>query len=1194
PDNVFLLSHDADSDFVKIVDFGIAKSVAGSESQVVRIQAQVRPEDAFAATVAQSFVNPHGPTQLAPEVAPSTDALAATADQPAVMAPGPAQPARQMAQPPGDLATADQPAVMAPGSTQTAVGTVVGTPPYMSPEQCRAAPVDSRTDQYAVGCMLYEMLTGQLVFPDPSAYKMMQKHCDQPPQSLRERAPQLSIPEALDAVVLRMLAKDSRERFASMTEVSQVLGQVADQLRGESIEKVTAPTGVVGLLGANVQGAQLLVRGHKVSLRAVRVTLLSILIVMTCSVGFLGYRLYQAQTPPKTTLEPGELQRVKAQALAVLRSAATSTGIERQRRLDAIAALGQTRDAALRPLLEGLLGDAQEEVQAAAAAALGRLGDRAASGTLQTTLQKAAGSRLRLAAARALLELGQGSGEEVLARALAAGPPEERLRAASLLCDRRNRAAEKLLLQVVDQRLLKEESAILGALGCLLTSQSADAARERLHSRLKSALSPEQQIDIGTVLARTGDLEGRRVLRELASQSGIFQLPAARALAAPDVPEVADLFRRVLDDRQAADAARQLASEGLGQSGQLLDVRLLARSLSDAVTPELREIAAVAVLRLGAADPTALGSESLRWARGSLGSDNWQLRESAALVLGDSSSPEAVNLLTGMLKDGDARVRRGSVRALGRRLEEGALLALRGALRDPDPEVRLETLRSVKRVSQLLATRQGGSVLGQLGGWLGELLRSGLPKEQILIRTTLLQLGDTSQKQGLRELQSSPDPAVRRFLIEQAPAEAGLAAAMLGDADAGVRFAAARQLAEAGDARAVGVLKQTIAQGGADSIAAYGLMSKLGQQVAEPATLHNALQPGSPVLERMAAVEAMAAMPAALAVPLLLKAARDPEPLVRRLCAEIAADIPETAQGIAGIPVLRWLLGDLDLVVRNRAAALLSRLTAKSAPPEESSSTATRVADAPVAPSAASGAAAGDAQANTLAAAHEDSEEEPEPGTAAKGTLALDVPEGVLFRIDKGKWQTATGKGISLPSGPHQVATLASEYEVQIEPEKKVHLKLSASPVDELVQSGSRAYEQKEFTKAQKQYDRASALCGRDRDRTHKKACAALELALAVERGLIFEQQRRFSEAMAEYQKAVESARGKARVQAAEAISRLAPQLGKVILRSTVRGKCRERIQWVLPGKKQKIKVGSQSQAINLRAGQAVEIGQCP
>lgn len=1200
PDNVFLLNQDGNPDFVKIVDFGIAKSVVVAESLIVHVQAE--QADAFAATVAQRSGNKDDSYPPGSRVVESASGFAATAEQPAVNARGSKLPGNGMVRSSsGFAATAEQPSVNPQKSMYTAAGTVLGTPAYMAPEQCRAEPVDSRTDQYAVGCILYEMLTGQCVFPDTT--DLLEKHCSEPPEPLRQRAPEQNIPESLDAAVLRMLAKDPQARFASMNEVGQVLGQIAGELRGEPGgpgergESPAPQTGAWSLLGAQLQGSHLIVRGLKVPVRAAQLGLLGILVAVVAIVGLLGYQLYQVRRQQKPTLEPGELQQIKAEALAYLRAAAKSASTNLPRRLDAIAALGQTQDGGLRPELEALLGDAQQEVQVEAAAALGRLGERAASSALQRAMEQTSGPLLRLASARALMELGQLRGEKVLVQTLAAGTLEERLRAASLLCDRHNPTAEKLLLQVVDQGLLKEESAALGALGCLLTSQSAEAARQRLRSRLKDALTPPQQIEVARVLAHAGDAEGRRVLRELASQPGLAQLPAAQALAAPDVPEVAELFRRVLDDRQAQDAARQLASEGLGRSGQLLDVRLLSRFLSGAAA-DLKEVAAVAVLRLGAADPTALGDESLRWARNSLGSDNWRLRESAALVLGDSASPAAVALLQGMLKDSDARVRSGSARALGRRREAGALLALREALRDPDPEVREETLRSIKQISQLLRKSQGDKVLGQVSAWLGDLLRSGLPREQILARTTLLQLGDGSQKQALQALQASADPAVRRFLVEQTPAVAGLAAGLLGDADAGVRFAAARQLAETGDARALAILQQTIQQGGADSIAAYGLMSKLGQKVPEPAALQNVLQPGRPVLERMAAVESMARLPTALAVPLLFKAARDLEPLVRRLCAEVAADLPVTAEGATGFSVLRFLLEDLDPVVRNRAAVLLARGTLASAPPPDKTASQPASADPggrptespPETAPAANAAAAADAGTAAL----EDPDDASEPGSAvtSKGMLVLEAPEGTLFRIDSSKWRTATGKSISLAAGAHRVTTLGDEYEVTIEPDKKAHLKLSASPVDEAVQSGSRAYQKREFSKAQKQYDRASALCRRDR--AHKKACAALEVSLAADRGLIFEQQKRWSAAMTEYQKALSGPRGKGRVRAAEAITRLAPQLGKVILHSMVKGKCQERIQWLLPGKKQRIKVGSHSQAVNVRIGQTVEINQCP
>ena len=115
----------------------------------------------------------------------------------------------------------------------TGTGMTVGTPEYMSPEQATGDRVDWRTDQYSMGCILYEMLTGFLPFDGQTPFEVMNKHLTEKPQPLRQRRPDRAaeIPEALEQLVLRLLTKDRNARYPNMRVVEQALREQASTIQ---------------------------------------------------------------------------------------------------------------------------------------------------------------------------------------------------------------------------------------------------------------------------------------------------------------------------------------------------------------------------------------------------------------------------------------------------------------------------------------------------------------------------------------------------------------------------------------------------------------------------------------------------------------------------------------------------------------------------------------------------------------------------------------------------------------------------------------------------------------------------------------------------------------------------------------------------------------------------------------------------
>jgi serine/threonine-protein kinase len=98
------------------------------------------------------------------------------------------------------------------GPALTRAGFVCGTPEYMSPEQARGAPLDARSDLYAVGVILYQLTTGMLPFESDSAVGFATKHLTETPLPPSQKRPDIRISPGMERLILRSLAKDPNDR----------------------------------------------------------------------------------------------------------------------------------------------------------------------------------------------------------------------------------------------------------------------------------------------------------------------------------------------------------------------------------------------------------------------------------------------------------------------------------------------------------------------------------------------------------------------------------------------------------------------------------------------------------------------------------------------------------------------------------------------------------------------------------------------------------------------------------------------------------------------------------------------------------------------------------------------------------------------------------------------------------------------
>jgi serine/threonine-protein kinase len=130
----------------------------------------------------------------------------------------------------------------------TAHNMVFGTPEYMAPEQARGDELDARCDVYAVGVMLYELLTGNVPFTGNTPLNVLTAQLTQEPERPRTRAPDRAITPALEAVVMHALTKDPTDRYATAAALALAIAQARSA--PDDLDAVKPARAIAGASGA--------------------------------------------------------------------------------------------------------------------------------------------------------------------------------------------------------------------------------------------------------------------------------------------------------------------------------------------------------------------------------------------------------------------------------------------------------------------------------------------------------------------------------------------------------------------------------------------------------------------------------------------------------------------------------------------------------------------------------------------------------------------------------------------------------------------------------------------------------------------------------------------------------------------------------------------------------------------------------
>ncbi|MBX9669365.1 MAG: protein kinase [Candidatus Obscuribacterales bacterium] len=186
----------------------------------------------------------------------------------------------------------------------TKTGLTLGSPPYMSPEQCSGKPADARADIYSIGCLMFEVLTGAPPFRAGAIPAVMMQHVRDVPPKLADVAPDFNYPEEMEAIIAKCLEKDPNARYSKTIELREDLYRLHEQVRNAPCDYPSASTETGGFLKT---GAYLRTGFHKFSKAGTSKVLVAVILAVAIAGTWGAFQIYKS----KSAVKPHELDQTE-------------------------------------------------------------------------------------------------------------------------------------------------------------------------------------------------------------------------------------------------------------------------------------------------------------------------------------------------------------------------------------------------------------------------------------------------------------------------------------------------------------------------------------------------------------------------------------------------------------------------------------------------------------------------------------------------------------------------------------------------------------------------------------------------------------------------------------------------------------------------------------------------------------------